>query len=87
MCITSVIFACLLNWVFENFQLLDAVSRMASLGFEKSYRETIVLMTRSYMEKIKNVNSGDGQTVPPEAITERVEVCSVFLFELRSTTC
>lgn len=56
-----------------RLRLLDAVSRMASLGFEKSYRETIVLMTRSYVEKIKNISSGEGQTVPPEAITERVE--------------
>ncbi|KAL0386973.1 UNVERIFIED_CONTAM: Phosphatidylinositol 4-kinase alpha 1 [Sesamum radiatum] len=31
-----------------RLRLLDAVSRMASLGFEKSYREAVVLMTRSY---------------------------------------
>ena len=53
---------------------------MASLGFEKSYRETIVLMTRSYMEKLKAIGSGENQTIPPEAFSERLEVCSVFLF-------
>lgn len=65
----------------ENFQLLDAVARMASLGFEKSYRETIVLMTRGYMDKIKAIGSEETQTGPPEAITERTEVCFIcFMF-------
>ncbi|KFK22742.1 hypothetical protein AALP_AAs61128U000100 [Arabis alpina] len=34
-----------------RLQLLDAVSRIATLGFENSYRETVVLMTRSYLIK------------------------------------
>lgn len=60
---------------FDNFpQLLDAVSRMASLGFEKSYRETVVLMTRSYLNKLSSVGSAESKTVAPEATTERVEV-------------
>ena len=57
-------------------QFLDAVSRMASLGFEKSYRETVVLMTRSYLSKLSNAASsppeGGGGTL--EATTERLEV-------------
>lgn len=57
-------------------QLLDAVSLVASLGFEKSYRETVVLMTRSYLDKVKTVvGSPDSTTLPAEAMTERVEVC------------
>lgn len=56
-------------------QLLDAVSRMASLGFEKSYRETVVLMTRSYLNKLSSIGSAESKTVAPEATTERVEVC------------
>ncbi|KAJ6849268.1 phosphatidylinositol 4-kinase alpha 1-like [Iris pallida] len=56
-----------------RLRLLDAVSHMASLGFEKSYRETIVLMTRSYLDKLKTVGSAESQTLPSEAITERVE--------------
>ncbi|GLT98070.1 hypothetical protein SLE2022_155940 [Rubroshorea leprosula] len=56
-----------------RLQLLDAVSRMASLGFEKSYRETVVLMTRSYLSKLSNVGSAESKTMAPEAITERVE--------------
>lgn len=55
-------------------QLLDAVARLASLGFEKSYRETIVLMTRSYLSKLSNVGSAESKTVAQEATTERVEV-------------
>ena len=55
-------------------QLLDAVSRMASLGFEKSYRETVVLMTRSYLNKLSSVGSAESKTVAAEATTERVEV-------------
>ena len=58
-------------------QLLDAVSRMASLGFEKSYRETVVLMTRSYLSKLSTVGSVESKTLAPEATTERVEVCII----------
>lgn len=60
-----------------KIQLLDAVSRMASLGFEKSYRETVVLMTRSYLTKLSTVGSVESKTEAPEATTERVEVCSI----------
>ncbi|XVE66666.1 hypothetical protein DITRI_Ditri08aG0096600 [Diplodiscus trichospermus] len=56
-----------------RLRLLDAVSRMSSLGFEKSYRETVVLMTRSYMSKLSNIGSAESKTLPPEASTERVE--------------
>lgn len=59
----------------ELLQLLDAVSRMASLGFEKSYREAVVLMTRSYLTKLSIVGSAESRTLAPEATTERVEVC------------
>ncbi|KAK1314225.1 Phosphatidylinositol 4-kinase alpha [Acorus calamus] len=56
-----------------RLRLLDAVARIASLGFEKSYRETVVLMTRSYLDKVKIVGSAESRTVAPEATTERVE--------------
>ncbi|XP_010272166.1 PREDICTED: phosphatidylinositol 4-kinase alpha 1-like isoform X2 [Nelumbo nucifera] len=56
-----------------RIRLLDAVSHMASLGFEKSYRETVVLMTRSYLNKISNIGSEESKTLAPEATTERVE--------------
>lgn len=56
-----------------RLRLLDAVSRMASLGFEKSYRETVVLMTRSYLSKLSSLGSAESKTVPQEATTERVE--------------
>ncbi|KAM7474977.1 hypothetical protein LguiB_022220 [Lonicera macranthoides] len=56
-----------------RLRLLDAVSRMASLGFEKSFREAIVLMTRSYLSKLSSVGSAESKTLPPEATTERVE--------------
>uniref|UniRef100_A0A1D1Y4R9 1-phosphatidylinositol 4-kinase n=1 Tax=Anthurium amnicola TaxID=1678845 RepID=A0A1D1Y4R9_9ARAE len=56
-----------------RLRLLDAVSRIACLGFEKSYRETIVLMTRSYLDKLKTVGSAESKTLPPEATAERVE--------------
>jgi hypothetical protein len=64
-------------------QLLDAVSRMASLGFEKSYRETVVLMTRSYLNKLSSVGSAESKTEEPEATTERVEVCSISEYQER----
>lgn len=64
-----------LSVLYTLLQLLDAVSRMASLGFEKSYRETVVLMTRSYLNKLSSLGSADNKTVPQEATTERVEVC------------
>lgn len=54
---------------------------MASLGFEKSYRETVVLMTRSYMSKLSSVGSAESKTLAPEATTERVEVQLLILCE------
>lgn len=63
------------QFFYTLLQLLDAVSRMASLGFEKSYRETVVLMTRSYLSKLSSLGSAESKTVPQEATTERVEVC------------
>ncbi|XP_010255687.1 PREDICTED: phosphatidylinositol 4-kinase alpha 1-like isoform X2 [Nelumbo nucifera] len=56
-----------------RLRLLDAVARMASLGFEKSYRETVVLMTRSYLNKLSTIGSAESKTLAPEATTERVE--------------
>ncbi|XP_051147386.1 phosphatidylinositol 4-kinase alpha 1-like isoform X2 [Andrographis paniculata] len=56
-----------------RLQLVDAVSRLASLGFEKSYREAVVLMTRSYLSKLSAVGSAESRTQVPEATTERVE--------------
>ncbi|XWS39824.1 hypothetical protein CRYUN_Cryun18bG0087700 [Craigia yunnanensis] len=56
-----------------RLRLLDAVSRMASLGFEKSYRETVVLMTRSYLSKLSSIGSAESKTLAPESTTERVE--------------
>ncbi|CAF2097915.1 phosphatidylinositol 4-kinase alpha 1 [Brassica rapa] len=58
---------------FLRLQLLDAVSRIATLGFEKSYRETVVLMTRSYLSKLSSVGAVESKTSAPEATTERVE--------------
>ncbi|OIT19854.1 phosphatidylinositol 4-kinase alpha 1, partial [Nicotiana attenuata] len=59
-----------------RLQLLDAVARMASLGFEKSYREAVVLMTKSCLSKLAAVGSAESKTTVPEAITERVVACS-----------
>lgn len=56
-----------------RLRLIDAVSRMAGLGFEKSYREAVVLMTRSYLSKLSSIGSAESKTVAPEATTERVE--------------
>lgn len=56
-----------------RLQLLDAVSRLASLGFEKSYREAVVLLIRSYLSKLSAVGSAESKTIAPEATTERVE--------------
>ncbi|XAR72828.1 1-phosphatidylinositol 4-kinase [Bertholletia excelsa] len=56
-----------------RLRLLDAVSRMASLGFEKSYREIVVLMTRGYLSKLSSIDSAESKTLAPEATTERVE--------------
>lgn len=47
---------------------------MASLGFEKSYRETVVLMTRSYLDKLSAVSSPE--PLSSEVTKEREEVCT-----------
>jgi len=57
-------------------QLLDAVARLASLGFDKSYRESVVLLTRSYLSKLSNVGSAENKAVPEETNAELVEVFS-----------
>uniref|UniRef100_A0A453H7A6 1-phosphatidylinositol 4-kinase n=2 Tax=Aegilops tauschii subsp. strangulata TaxID=200361 RepID=A0A453H7A6_AEGTS len=54
-------------------ELLDAISRVACLGFEKSYRESVVLMTRSYLDKVKAVGAAENNTLPSEATAERTE--------------
>ncbi|KZV17745.1 hypothetical protein F511_01554 [Dorcoceras hygrometricum] len=70
-----------------RLRLLDAVSRMASLGFEKSYREAMVLMTRSYLSKLSTVGSAESRTQVPEATTERVETLPAgFLLIARGLT-
>ncbi|KAG8368260.1 hypothetical protein BUALT_Bualt15G0026800 [Buddleja alternifolia] len=56
-----------------RLRLIHAISRLASLGFEKSYREAVVLMTRSYLGKLSSVGSAESRTQVPEATTERVE--------------
>ncbi|KAK3023015.1 hypothetical protein RJ639_045009, partial [Escallonia herrerae] len=56
-----------------RLRILDAISRMASLGFEKTYREAVVLLTRSYLSKLSSVGSAESKTLAPEATTERVE--------------
>ncbi|KAK4742302.1 hypothetical protein SAY87_000303 [Trapa incisa] len=56
-----------------RLHLLDAVSHIASLSFEKSYRETVVLLTRSYFNKISMLGTADSKTLVAEATTERVE--------------
>lgn len=74
-------------WVFqlvfaELLQLLDAVARLASLGFEKSYHEAVVLMTRSYLSKLAAVCSTESTTTSPEATTERIEVRSWWFYHI-----
>lgn len=70
-----------------RLRLLDAVSRMASLGFEKSYREAVVLMTRSYVSKLSSIGSAESKTMAPEATTERVETLPAgFLLIARGLT-
>ncbi|KAI3803662.1 hypothetical protein L1987_31821 [Smallanthus sonchifolius] len=56
-----------------RLRILDAVSRMASLGFEKSYREVVVLMMRSYLSKLSSIGSAESNTLPEEANSERLE--------------
>ncbi|CAM6087859.1 unnamed protein product [Calypogeia fissa] len=57
-----------------RLKLLEAVGRMACLGGEKSYREVVVLLTRSYLDKLSMVvGSNHSRTLPAEAMTERQE--------------
>ncbi|GJX08029.1 phosphatidylinositol 4-kinase alpha 1-like protein isoform X1 [Tanacetum coccineum] len=46
--------------------ILEAASRMASLRFEKSYREVIVLMMRSYLSKLSSIGSVKSNALPEE---------------------
>lgn len=66
------------TFIIVFLQLLDAASHIASLSFEKSYRETVVFLTRSYLNKISTLGSADSKTLAAEATTERVEACKMF---------
>lgn len=66
----------------KQLQLLDAVACIASLGFEKSYRETVVLMTRNYLTKLSSLGTAESKTQAPEATTERVEVPNLSLVQI-----
>ncbi|KAL8060447.1 hypothetical protein ABFX02_02G025200 [Erythranthe guttata] len=71
-----------------RLRLLDAVARMASLGFEKSYREAVVLMTRSYLGKLSGIGSAESKTQAPEVTTERIETLPAgFLLIASGITC
>ncbi|KAF3674616.1 Phosphatidylinositol 3- and 4-kinase family protein, ALPHA isoform 3 [Capsicum annuum] len=68
-------------------QLLDAVARMASLGFKKSYCEAVVLMTRSYLSKLSAVVSAETDTTALKATIERLETLPAgFLLIARDLT-
>ncbi|GJW49975.1 hypothetical protein Tco_0091326 [Tanacetum coccineum] len=41
----------------KSIELLDDVSRIASLGSEKLYREAVVLMIRSYLSKLSSIET------------------------------
>uniref|UniRef100_A0A1S3YAB4 Phosphatidylinositol 4-kinase alpha 1-like n=1 Tax=Nicotiana tabacum TaxID=4097 RepID=A0A1S3YAB4_TOBAC len=70
-----------------RLRLLDAVARLASLGFEKSYHEAVVLMTRSYLSKLAAVGSTESKTTALEATTERIETLPTgFLLIAKSLT-
>lgn len=55
-------------------QLLDAVSRIATLGVETSYRQTVALMIRGYYSQISTGGSVERKTSAPKSRTEYVEV-------------
>ncbi|XP_019247638.1 PREDICTED: phosphatidylinositol 4-kinase alpha 1-like [Nicotiana attenuata] len=70
-----------------RLRLLAAVARLASLGFEKSYHEAVVLMTRSYLSKLAAVGSTESKTTALEATTERIETLPTgFLLIAKSLT-
>ncbi|KAK6136779.1 hypothetical protein DH2020_029492 [Rehmannia glutinosa] len=57
-------------------------------SFEKSYREAVVLMTRSYLSKLASVGSAESKTQAPEATTERIETLPAgFLSIARGIAC
>lgn len=56
-----------------RLRLLEAVARMASLGWEKSYKDVVGLLVRSYFQKLNTVGSTHSRTLAPEGTTERVE--------------
>ena len=47
---------------------------MATLGFEISYREAVILLIRSYIDQLSTVGSTQNRTLAPETSSERIEV-------------
>lgn len=61
-------------YIGTYMQLLDAVSRIATLGVETSYRQTVALMIRGYYSQISTGGSVERKTSAPKSRTEYVEV-------------
>nr|GEW24229.1 phosphatidylinositol 4-kinase alpha 1 isoform X2 [Tanacetum cinerariifolium] len=60
--------------LFEvRFQILEAASRMASLGFQKSYCKVIALMIRSYLSKLSSIGFAESNALLEEANRERIK--------------
>ncbi|KAG7573163.1 Armadillo-type fold [Arabidopsis suecica] len=67
-----------------QLQLLDAVSRIATLGVETSYRETVALMIRGYYSQISTGGSVERKTSAPKSRTEYVETLAAGFLTIAS---
>lgn len=47
------------------------------MGYEKPYREVVVLLTMSYLKKLAAVGSPESKNLAPEA---KIEILQVFYF-------
>ncbi|KAL3700638.1 hypothetical protein R1sor_018660 [Riccia sorocarpa] len=67
---------------FLRMKLIEALARIGSAGCEKSYREVVVLLTRSYLDKVTSVDSTYTRAPQADGISEYLDALAGALLQL-----
>ncbi|BBM99420.1 phosphatidylinositol 4-kinase A [Marchantia polymorpha subsp. ruderalis] len=65
-----------------RLKLIEALARIGSSGCEKSYREVVILLTRSYLDKVTSVDATYTRAQPTEGTTEHLDTLAGALLQL-----
>ncbi|KAL2650963.1 hypothetical protein R1flu_019091 [Riccia fluitans] len=65
-----------------RIKLIEALARIGSAGCEKSYREVVVLLTRSYLDKVTSVDGTYTRAPQADGISEYLDALAGALLQL-----